>query len=76
MAWMCGFHLDVRVPLQRRTEGLYDGDHTGPRVGLLKQLGENRCTLRPTGWAEPSAFAGEGDEKLGATPRANDAGKT
>ena len=43
---------------------------------VLKQLGENRCTLRPTGWTKASAFAGEGDEKLGATPRTNGAGET
>ena len=43
---------------------------------VLKQLGEDCCTLGPTGWTEASAFAGERYEKLEATPRANDAGET
>jgi len=43
---------------------------------VLKQLGEDRGTLRPTGWTEASAFAGERNEKLEATPRANGAGET
>lgn len=42
---------------------------------FLEQLGEDRRTLRSTRWAESTTFTGEPHEKLGATPRANDAGE-
>ena len=33
--------VDVRVPLQRRAEGLDDGDHAGSRIGLLDRRGHH-----------------------------------
>ena len=43
---------------------------------VLEQLGEDRCTLCSARRAESATLTRESHEKLGAAPRANDAGET
>ena len=33
--------VDVRIPLERRGKGLYDGNHTGPGIGLVDGSGHH-----------------------------------
>ena len=67
--------LSVRIPLLGYTIGPLSVRHIRENL-VLEQLGENRRSLRATRWTESPTFAGESHEKLGATPRANDAGET